>query len=87
MLTPRRQQDFQDLALDRADSALDHRQRFVATALYDLPFFKDSSSHLKRTLLGGYSMAGTLTFETGSKATVLSELIPTNGDPAPDRTS
>ena len=87
VLTPRRQQDFQDLGNDRSDSALDHRQRFVATALYDLPFFKDSSSHLKRMLLGGYSMAGTLTFETGSKATVLSGIDSNlNGDPAPDRT-
>jgi hypothetical protein len=87
VLTPRRQQDFQNLASDRSDSALDHRQRFVATALYDLPFFKDSSNHLKRTLLGGYSMAGTLTFETGSKATVLSGIDSNlNGDPAPDRT-
>jgi hypothetical protein len=87
VLTPRRQQDFQDLSPDRSDSALDHRNRFVATALYDLPFFKESTNRLKRGLLGGYSLAGTLTFETGSKATVLSGIDSNlNGDPAPDRT-
>lgn len=87
VLSPRRPQDFQNLTPEKADSALDHRQRFVAAALYDLPFFSRSNSHLVKTFLGGFSTAATLTFESGSKATVLSGIDSNlNGDPAPDRT-
>lgn len=86
VLSPRRPQDFQNFQDERADSALDHRQRFVASTLYDLPFFKNSSNHLRRDIFGGFSVAGTLTFESGSNATVLSGIDSNlNGDPAPDR--
>jgi len=86
VLSPRRVQDFQNLTPERADSALDHRQRFVVSGLYDLPFFKKTDNHFARTFLGGVSMAATLTFESGEKATVLSGLDSNlNGDPAPDR--
>ena len=72
---------------EKADSALDHRQRFVAEVLYDLPFFKNSSNHFTRTFLGGVSAATTVSFETGAKATVLSGIDSNlNGDPASDRT-
>ena len=87
VLSPRRIQDFQDQAPEKADSALDHRQRFVVSSLYDLPFFNKSGNHFARKFLGGVSMAGTLTFESGEKATVLSGIDSNlNGDPAPDRT-
>ena len=87
VLSPRRVQDFQNLAPEKADSALDHRQRFVVSGLYDIPFFKKSDNHFARTFLGGVSMAATLTFESGEKATVLSGLDSNlNGDPAADRT-
>jgi hypothetical protein len=87
VLSPRRIQDFQNLAPERADSALDHRQRFVVSSLYDLPFLRKSGNHFARTFLGGVSMAATLAFESGEKATVLSGLDSNlNGDPAPDRT-
>jgi len=87
VLSPRRVQDFQNQAPERADSALDHRQRFVVSSLYDLPFLKNSGNHFARTFLGGVSMAATLTFESGEKATALSGLDSNlNGDPAPDRT-
>jgi hypothetical protein len=86
VLSPRRIEDFQNQSLEKADSALDHRQRFVVSSLYDLPFFKKSSNHFAKTLLGGVSMAATLTFESGEKATVLSGLDSNfNGDPASDR--
>jgi hypothetical protein len=72
---------------DKADSALDHRHRFVASALYDLPFFANTSNHFAHTFFGGISTAATLTFESGSKASVLSGIDSNlNGDPAPDRT-
>src|SRR5258705_9998561 len=73
-LTPRRDQNFQDMRPEGSDSALDHRQRFVASALYDLPFFRNSSSRLRRRLLGGVGMAGTLSIEKGGRATVLREI-------------
>jgi len=86
VLSPRRVQDFQNMTAEKADSALDRRQRFVVSTLYDLPFFAKSSNHFARTFLGGISMAGTLTFETGEQATVLSGIDANlNGDPAPDR--
>jgi len=86
VLSPRRVQDFQNQSPERADSALDHRQRFVISSLYDLPFFKNSSNHFAHSVFGGVSVAGTLTFESGEKATVLSGLDSNlNGDPAPDR--
>jgi len=75
------------MTAEKADSALDHRQRFVASALYDLPFFSRSTNHFVKTFLGGFSTAATLSFESGSKATVLSGIDSNlNGDPAPDRT-
>jgi hypothetical protein len=86
VLSPRRVQDFQNQAPEKADSALDRRQRFVISSLYDLPFFKNSSNHFAHSVFGGVSVAGTLTFESGEKATVLSGLDANqNGDPAPDR--
>ena len=86
VLSPRRVQDFQNMAAEKADSALDHRQRFVASALYDLPFFRSPNAGFARTVFGGVSVAATLAFETGSKATVLSGIDSNlNGDPAPDR--
>jgi Carboxypeptidase regulatory-like domain len=85
VLSPRRAQDFQNMTAEKADSALDHRQRFVASALYDLPFFQ-SHPGLARSVFGGVSLAATLAFESGSKATVLSGIDSNlNGDPAADR--
>ncbi|MCI0387753.1 MAG: carboxypeptidase-like regulatory domain-containing protein [Acidobacteria bacterium] len=86
VLSPRRVEDFQNLRADKADSALDRRHRFVLSGIYELPFFK-SGSALKRTLLGGFNIAGTLTFESGERATVLSGIDSNlNGDAAADRT-
>jgi len=86
VLSPRRVQDFQNLTEERADSALDRRQRFVVSSLYDLPFFKTGNS-FAHSVFGGVSVAGTLTFESGEKATVLSGTDSNlNGDTAGDRT-
>jgi Carboxypeptidase regulatory-like domain len=87
VLTPRRQQDFQNKRVEKASSALDRRQRFSFSALYDLPFFTNSSNRLARSLLGGFSLAGTLGFESGAPATVTSQADSNlNGDSAGDRT-
>jgi hypothetical protein len=86
VLTPRRQQDFQNTRAEKATSGLDRRQRFTLSALYDLPFFTKSSNRLTRSLLGGFSLAGTLGFESGEPATVVSATDSNlNGDSAGDR--
>ena len=86
VLTPRRVEDFQNLRTERADSALDRRHRFTSSFIYELPWFRHDDSHLVRTLLGGFSFAGTYTAESGEKATVLSGTDSNrNGDAAADR--
>jgi hypothetical protein len=86
VLTPRRQQDFQNSRAEKATSGLDRRQRFSLSALYDLPFFAKSQNRFARTLLGGFSLAGTLGFESGEPATVTSVGDANlNGDAAGDR--
>lgn len=86
VLSPRRVQDFQDLTAEKADSALDRRHRFAFSGIYELPFFK-GSGRLTRALLGGFNLAGTLSFESGQKATVLSGIDSNlNNDAPPDRT-
>jgi hypothetical protein len=83
--TPRRVQDFQNLALERASSALDHRQRFTMTTVYDLPFFKHSNWFMKN-LVGNWEMAPIYTYETGTLYTIQSgDDANLNGD-AVDRT-
>ena len=87
VLSPRRVQDFQDLRAEIADSALDHRHRFVSSFIYELPWFNKSDSRLLRLALGGFTFSGTYTAESGEKATVLSGIDSNlNGDAAPDRT-
>jgi hypothetical protein len=86
ILSPRRVQDFQNLRAERADSALDRRHRLAFSSLYTLPYFSKSSNHLARTLLGNFSFAGTLSLESGEKATVRSGVDANlNGDNAGDR--
>jgi hypothetical protein len=85
VLSPRRVQDFQNLRPERADSALDHRQRLVTSWIYEMPWFKKSEG-LKRTLLDGFNIAGTYTYETGERITIRSGTDANlNGDSAGDR--
>jgi hypothetical protein len=87
VLSPRRVQDFQDYHPEKATSALNHTHRWVSAAVYDLPYFTKSSNHWARTFLGGVSLAGTLTFESGEYVTVLSgNDANRNNDAAGDRT-
>ncbi|HEY6802085.1 MAG TPA: carboxypeptidase regulatory-like domain-containing protein [Pyrinomonadaceae bacterium] len=87
VLSPRRVEDFQNLRTDRADSALDRRHRFVTSFLYEVPFFRNSSNGYVRSLVGGWTFAGTYTAEAGEKATVLSGIDSNlNSDAAGDRT-
>jgi hypothetical protein len=86
VLTPRRTQDFQNLAADRSNSALDHRQRATLAVVYDLPYFKQGN-WVKRNALGNWEIAPIYTYQTGEWATVLSARdVNLNGDSAGDRT-
>ncbi len=85
VLSPRRVEDFQNLRRERASSALDHRHRFVTSAIYELPWFKDRTGFTK-LLLGGFNFAGTYTYETGERITLRSgNDANLNGDNAGDR--
>jgi hypothetical protein len=83
--TPRRPQDAQNLRAERADSALDHRQRFTFAMVYDVPFFKKRSWFIKN-VVGNWELAPIVTYQTGTLATVQSVVDANlNGDNAPDR--
>lgn len=85
VLSPRRVEDFQNLRRERADSALDHRHRFVSSWIYEVPLFSKTTG-LTRTLLGGWNLAGTYTYETGERITIRSgNDANLNGDNAGDR--
>jgi uncharacterized protein (UPF0333 family) len=85
-LTPRRPEYFQNMAKDQADSALDRRQRFTFSAIYDVPWFKDRN-WLMKNLVGNWEIAPIYTFETGQPWTPQSLVDANlNGDRAPDRT-
>ena len=85
VLSPRRVEDFQNLRRERASSALDHTHRFVASGIYELPWFSKSTGWTK-VLLGGFNIAGTYTYETGERITLRSGNDSNlNGDNAGDR--
>lgn len=81
VLTPRRAQDGLNLSADRSNSALDHSHRLTLNAVYELPFFKNSSSWAMKNLVGNWQVAPTYIFETGEWATVQAGLDTNlNGD-------
>ena len=85
VLAPRRPQDFQDLAADKASSLLDHRNRVVLQMIYDAPFFKNSNWLLKN-VLGNWEIAPVYIYQTGQLATPQSAVDANlNTDSATDR--
>ncbi|MDQ2936483.1 MAG: carboxypeptidase-like regulatory domain-containing protein [Acidobacteriota bacterium] len=85
VLSPRRVQDFQNLRPERALSALDHRHRLVSSWIYEIPWFNKTTGFTK-TLLGGFNVAGTYTYESGERITIRSgNDANRNGDSAGDR--
>ena len=85
-LTPRRPQDFRNLAAEKGSSALDRRQRFTISVVYDAPWFKGDSSWLKKNLLGNWEFAPIYTYESPEYFTPQSGVDSNlNGDSAPDR--
>ena len=86
VLTPRRPQDFQNIANDRSSSALDRRQRFSFSPIWDLPFFKNSENWSLKNLVGNWLYTGSYIYESPEYATVQSGLDSNlNGDSAGDR--
>ena len=87
IISPRRPQDFRDLPAERSNSVLDHRHRFTLSAIYDVPWNKNSSSWLARNLLGNYEIVPVFTWESGQWGTVQSGVDSNlNTDGAADRT-
>jgi Carboxypeptidase regulatory-like domain len=85
VLSPRRVQDFQNLRPERATSGLNHTHRFVTSWIYELPWFKKRNG-LTKTLLDGFNISGTYTYETGEPITIRSgNDANQNGDAAGDR--
>lgn len=84
-LTPRRPQDFRNVAGDYSRSALDHTHRLTFAVVYDVPFFKNSRGLLKNTL-GNWEIAPAYTYQSPEYATVQSGTDANlNGDSAGDR--
>ncbi len=85
-LTPRRAQDFLNLADEKADSALDRRQRFTLTSIWDVPYFKGSHNWLMKNIVGNWEVAPNYTYESPEYFTPQSGIDSNlNGDSAPDR--
>ncbi|HEY3839180.1 MAG TPA: carboxypeptidase-like regulatory domain-containing protein [Bryobacteraceae bacterium] len=85
-LTPRRPQDFQNINAERATSALDHRNRFTLTSLYDVPWFSGDRNWFKKNIIGNVQFSFVYTAETGELATPQSAVDANlNGDSATDR--
>ena len=86
-LTPRRAENFNDVAAEKASSALDRRHRLTVSLLWDAPFFRNSSNWAKKNLLGNWELAPIYTYESPEYYTVQSGIDSNlNGDSAPDRT-
>ncbi len=84
-LTPRRPQNFRDVASDYSRSALDHTHRLSIAAVYELPFFK-TGSWLEKNILGSWELAPVYTYQSPEYATVQSNVDANlNGDSAGDR--
>ncbi len=86
VLSPRRPQDFGNLASEWASSALDHRQRLTISPIFDFKPFSHRSWALKN-LVGNWNIAFTYTYQSPEYATVQSNVDANlNNDSAPDRT-
>ncbi|HEY6330780.1 MAG TPA: TonB-dependent receptor [Blastocatellia bacterium] len=65
-----------DLKLEKGLSAYDLKNRFVASALYELPFFRGSENRVVSHVLGGWRLNGIFTAQSGLPFTVYD-----SGDP------
>jgi hypothetical protein len=85
ILSPRRAQDFQNMAAEWSDSALDRRHRFTVTPVYDFKPFQNGN-WLMKNVVGNWNISGTYTYQSPEYATVQSGVDSNlNGDSAGDR--
>jgi hypothetical protein len=85
ILSPRRAQDYQNMRAEWASSALDRRQRFTFTPIYDFKPFQNGN-WLMKNVVGNWNISGTYTYQSPEFATVVSGVDSNlNGDPL-DRT-
>jgi outer membrane receptor protein involved in Fe transport len=57
-------------ALDKGHADFDVRHRFVASALWEMPFFKDSDNWFLQNIVGGWSLAPIVTVRSGTPFTM-----------------
>jgi hypothetical protein len=69
-------QDPQELGLEKGLSAFDLKNRFVLSALYELPFFRSADHNIASHVLGGWRLTGIFTASSGFPFTVYD-----SGDP------
>jgi len=67
-LTPRRAQNFQNMAAEWASSALDRRQRLTFTSIYDWKPFSNGN-WLMKNIVGNWNISGTYTYQSPEYAT------------------
>jgi hypothetical protein len=85
--TPRRPQDFNNISVERGNSALDRRNRLTLTTLYDTPWFRGARNPLLRNGVGNWEISGSYMVESGEWATPQTGGVDSNlnGDTAADR--
>ena len=71
ILSPRRAQNFQNMAAEWASSALDRRHRITLTPIYDIKPF-DNKGYLLKNVVGNWNASGTLTLQSPEYATIQS---------------
>jgi len=85
ILSPRRAQDFQNMAAEWSDSALNRKYRFTLTPMYDFKPFQTGNWMLKN-IVGNWNISATYTYQSPEYATVQSGVDSNlNGDSAGDR--
>jgi hypothetical protein len=85
ILSPRRAQDFQNMAAEWSDSALNRKYRFTLTPIYDFKPFSNGNWFMKN-VVGNWNVSATYTYQSPEYATVQSGVDSNlNGDSAGDR--
>ena len=80
ILSPRRAQDYQNMRAEWASSALDRRQRFTFTPIYDFKPFQNKG-YLLKNVVGNWNISTTYTYQAPEFATVQSGIDANlNGD-------
>jgi hypothetical protein len=71
-LSQRRVPDFGNLTQEKASSALDRRQRFSLSSVYDLPYLKDNKNWFMKNIVGNWQFSPVYIYESPEYFTVSS---------------